>query len=248
MVINRKYKFIFVHIPKAAGTFIRTMLLRHSPGSYKYKLSHVPISRGERHLSRQGEDPSSYFKFLSVRNPFSWYVSLYEHGRAGNAHEWWQLGYGLNENVSFEVWLRKLLAIPGSDLQFKQDERPTTQNLLAVQDSTLKVGWLTHRLIRSSFPVTLAEKSFREGTLLEWQDPRNRIDMVLHTEQVRNDLLAQDGVLGIQPRSRAAIRDQPRINKRKHKPASTYYTPELQQLVAEKDKYIFEGFGYDTIC
>ncbi|XCF07730.1 sulfotransferase family 2 domain-containing protein [Tamlana crocina] len=91
MVISKKHKFIFIHIPKNAGTSIQEALK-----SVKEKREHWVVSQTTKHQSLQDllkiyEDSSwlekkvkdfdflNYFKFAVVRNPFERMVSLYNY-------------------------------------------------------------------------------------------------------------------------------------------------------------------------
>jgi len=82
MIVSKKHKFAFVHIPKTGGTSI-TLMLKPYLGSgpthgrgwqkayHKYEL-HSPLMP----FNHMG----NYFKFAFVRNPWDWLVSLYHTG------------------------------------------------------------------------------------------------------------------------------------------------------------------------
>tara|TARA_Y100000004_G_scaffold186508_1_gene238138 strand:+ start:7263 stop:7964 length:702 start_codon:yes stop_codon:yes gene_type:complete len=96
MIISHKYKFIFVHVPKTAGTSIvqslypyldlqQDVVLGGHP-DHEHKDDEQRRSRGELHKhstaeeikEKVGEDIwNSYFVFGGVRNPYSRIVSLY---------------------------------------------------------------------------------------------------------------------------------------------------------------------------
>ena len=73
-MINNKHKFIFVHVPKCAGTTIRASL---PPGRWS---PHLDIMQIKEKVNVHVFD--NYFKFGFVRNPWSRAVSLY-HRRQG---------------------------------------------------------------------------------------------------------------------------------------------------------------------
>ena len=100
MVISYKYKFIFIHTPKCAGSSIKRALAPYgrinnkSPFTSIRKRLNIPNDAVSPYLSvfrtftnhgkaveLQNEIPSkfwrSYFKFAFVRNPFDWVVSHY---------------------------------------------------------------------------------------------------------------------------------------------------------------------------
>jgi chondroitin 4-sulfotransferase 11 len=73
MIINYKYKFLFIHIHKTAGSSIRNTLLS-LPESYYLGHDHSFVK------DINIEDYENYFKFAIVRNPWerlvSWYFSI----------------------------------------------------------------------------------------------------------------------------------------------------------------------------
>lgn len=78
MIINKKYKFGFVHIPKTGGTSL-TLLLA------PYLNSKLATSgKGWQHAfhknsmhSKYIKVPKNYWSFCFVRNPWDWLVSVY---------------------------------------------------------------------------------------------------------------------------------------------------------------------------
>lgn len=81
MIINHKYKFVFVHIPKTGGTSMTLMLS-------KYIDKTLP-TEGHGWQRRFHKDsmhstlkpyPSNYFSFGFMRNPWDWLVSIYHSG------------------------------------------------------------------------------------------------------------------------------------------------------------------------
>ena len=89
MVINDSCKFVFVHIPKAAGTSI-AQALRSLPGNNVHWLAgtkhetlhefHVNVgARLSEEERRLGKSPIDYFSFAFVRNPWSRMSSLYRY-------------------------------------------------------------------------------------------------------------------------------------------------------------------------
>ena len=113
-MINRQKHFIFVHVPKTAGTSIRSLLettfsqparsvvrpssarkfgrrLRRKLGLKTYSCDPTLIqlhnhARATEYRSLLGIQFENYFRFAFVRNPFSWQVSLYEYIKNTSAH------------------------------------------------------------------------------------------------------------------------------------------------------------------
>ena len=70
-MINNKHNFIFIHIPKTAGTSIESVF-------GKCRAKHKTIKKTLRDIP-QGKTHEDYFKFTFIRNPWDRIVSLYEY-------------------------------------------------------------------------------------------------------------------------------------------------------------------------
>jgi len=89
MVINTHYKFIFVHIPKAAGVSIMKCLSKMKGHNTRWlaKTKHETLSEfyQEVNLRRNladrilGRKPQNYFRFGFVRNPWDRMSSFYRY-------------------------------------------------------------------------------------------------------------------------------------------------------------------------
>jgi len=98
MIISYELKYMFVHVPKAAGTSIRNLLsinplfkpdvlaswdgikdsdYERFPKLTKELKSHSPTTTGIEFLKTKGHNPDEYFKFGFIRNPWDKIVSLY---------------------------------------------------------------------------------------------------------------------------------------------------------------------------
>ncbi len=102
MLISHKYKFIFIHVYKVAGTSIKSSLSKYAEVNLnqiskltkiKY-LNNIPLSGNfEPHISAYDLSQkipkrmfNSYFKFAFVRNPYDWQISLYEYMKQQPTH------------------------------------------------------------------------------------------------------------------------------------------------------------------
>ncbi|MCB1382091.1 MAG: sulfotransferase family 2 domain-containing protein [Notoacmeibacter sp.] len=103
MLISTDKKFIFVHVPKTAGTSVTNMLspycLTPERTSYRRFLSHVPVPEDPHKAFMRKHDKAwwlkiklpremfdNYLKFAVVRNPFDYAVSYYFYTRRNVTH------------------------------------------------------------------------------------------------------------------------------------------------------------------
>lgn len=98
---SHDHKFIYVHIPKSAGTFIKHYLLSNIEDGYgenqnqqdyddKYKTT---CERALSGVIGEVPDYKEYFKFTIVRNPFDRVVSMFSY--LGG----WKYDYFMNNNI-----------------------------------------------------------------------------------------------------------------------------------------------------
>ena len=97
MIINDKYKFIFVHIQKTAGTSITDALFK-IPETYQLHHSHSILN------TINIEDYKDYFKFCFVRNPFDRLISWYNMILQKGFHNDWSK-YILENSTNFSEFL-----------------------------------------------------------------------------------------------------------------------------------------------
>ena len=96
MLLSLEKNFIFIHIPKTAGSSItralRPWCLKPKPTQWRRLLSHLPVREAPEKASFNQHDRASWlrrklpaqlydgaYKFAVVRNPFALVVSNYQH-------------------------------------------------------------------------------------------------------------------------------------------------------------------------
>ena len=104
-MINHKYKFIFVHIPKTGGTSIEKYFLGSADVGKKKINKHKRVGEYIKHDTKLFE---SYFTFSFVRNPYDFLVSYYIfrmkmiNGELGRVERFMRRQY---KNSNFRDWV-----------------------------------------------------------------------------------------------------------------------------------------------
>ena len=223
-------KFVFVHFPRTGGTFITDVIMRFFPSAREigYHLPRFLLPNEYSHLP----------VFGAVRNPWEFYVSWYYHvwprDAASPLHSW------LSENGKhqFEGATRNALNLGTAndrldalieklpdDIDYGKRNIPniTKDALRKVRGSG--VGYYTFRF---NHLFGNADEVFfcRLETL--------RLDLVHFLEGI--------GLVSDELRDYVFRRDKKNISEHLH--YSTYYTPELAELVLIRDRPVIERFGY----
>ncbi|MCI5075287.1 sulfotransferase family 2 domain-containing protein [Oricola sp.] len=103
MILSLTHRFLFIHVPKTAGTSVRVLLspysIRPDKSQYRRFLSHLPVredptkadlrqhaTAGFARVKLGDELFSDLYKFTFVRNPFDRMVSAYEFTRSHTGH------------------------------------------------------------------------------------------------------------------------------------------------------------------
>lgn len=225
MIINNSYKFIFIHIPKAAGTSITNFLskltnwcdleiggtafgeriqplYRSRFGLYK----HAPASHVINILGRK--EWSKFFVFTFVRNPFTRIYSIY--------------------NFS-----KKWSDIPEKYKNFFQD--CDTFEDFVMSDILEKDPGYDNIFFPQVFWITDSPNFRRSKNII--------VDYVGKVENLKSDLINILEIIG----ANKLIRDLdtlPHLNKSNSFDVSVYENPKVVDRVRNLYKIDFETFGY----
>ena len=103
MFINHKHKFIFIHIPKNAGTSIRNSfnINGYDKQVVSKRYPHSTCSEIKKYCG--DEIWNSYYKFSFVRNPFDRLVSFYHFHKSDQYKH--KIGRERAFNQSFKEWV-----------------------------------------------------------------------------------------------------------------------------------------------
>lgn len=217
MLISRSRRLAFVHIQKTGGSTLAGLLARHVPDLETLGAKHGSAVD----VRGQLPDWDTYFKFAFVRNPWdrlvSWY-SMIDQARVIRWHETW-----LNE--------RK-----------RRHYRQVRNNPLWRQ--ALEQGGGFADFVRHCHEPVIVERGVRYSFAFNQVDyvsdaaGKLLVDFVGRFENWEADARSVFTRLGL------PVGPWPRHNPSRHAHYSTYYTPELADIVAQRYARDIAAFGY----
>ena len=223
-------KFVFVHFPRTGGTFITDVIVRFFPSAQEigYHLPRSLLPNEYSHLPVLG----------SVRNPWEFYVSWYCHvwprDAATPLHSW------LSENgkQKFDGVTRNALNL-GTDndrLDALIEKMPEE-----VDYSKRNIPNITKGALRKIRGTGVGYYTFRFNQLFGKTDEM----FFCRQEHLRADLIQfLERIGAARDEIRAHILASEKKNTADHLHYSSYYTPELAELVSVRERGVIERFGY----
>ena len=223
-------KFVFVHLPRTGGTFVSEVIRKFFPSAHEIG-HHLPrelLPREYSHLPVLG----------TVRNPWEFYVSLYHyawHIDAGSILVTWM---SENGGLDFIGSIRNLLNLTVNDERLDVLIEMLPEH---VDYSRRHIPNVTKDTMRGVRGTGVGYYTFRFTEMFG-----NADDMFLcRLETLKQDLLAFfEGIGAASDELRDYVLRVDKKNISKHLHYSTYYTPELAELVSIRDRRLIERFGY----
>ena len=227
-------KFVFLHLPRAGGTFVYDVVRKFFPSAREIGY-HFPreLLPGEySHLPVLG----------IVRNPWEFYASWYHHQDSNVRYSpLTNVLFGcLSENrkLDFVQTIRNALDLGVSDdkLDFLIQALPENFDY-----QKRHIPNLTKDLMRKIRGTGLGLYTFRFNQLFGQADDV----FFCRVETLRSDLMAffeRIGVASDDLHHHVLDLDKKNISERLH--YSSYYTPELAELVFIRDRQLVERFGF----
>jgi hypothetical protein len=227
-------QFVFLHLPRAGGTFVYEVVRKFFPSAREigYHFPRELLPRQYSHLPILG----------TVRSPWEFYVSWYHHHHSSNR-------YSPSKNVLF------CCVSDDRKLDFSQ----TIRNALDLSvnegrcDSLIQalpenfdyenrhIPNLTKDLMRKIRGTGLGLYTFRFNQLFGEADNV----FFCRVESLRSDLMAFFERIGVATDAlRSYVLSLDKKNHSEHRHYSTYYTPELAELVSIRDRQLVERFGF----
>jgi len=231
--------FVYIHVSRTGGTFLNKLILEHVPGArmlqYHGQLKDLPDSYSQL--------PVIGF----VRNPWDWYVSMYFDYRRKKQYVYEIISEG--GVVGFKETVARFLRLGDNSDQSKN----LLDKLVAAAPEAINTqtpSRLGNPGLRSehfaAFPKEFGYYSWLTRLMFEAKK-RHRVHLGrfenLREEALRLFTLTDTPITaGITAylQQADALNSSPRPTD-----IIGTYSPELELLVAEKDKYLIDQFGYD---
>ena len=239
MIVNDKFKFIYIHIPKTGGSSLENRLNNIRGTEYK----RPP------HGSIKGYDTDGQYIFATIRNPFKWYASFFNFKGSTWSHDL----YDPDRTHMFEVWLKGMLNldIPQKNAiavgRRNTDYALDYQFHLSLYESGKKIdgaGWMTHLFLFScckDYEMLIEKNDIQyiiDNVHEHWS-----VDTIIDTDNLDNihEYITHDSL-------HAAMKHtQPvHLNRGDRADYDELYTDELRSLVRERDKLLFKLGEYET--
>jgi hypothetical protein len=223
-------KFVFVHLPRSGGTFVSEVIRKFFPSAQEigYHLPRVLLPKEFFHLPVLG----------TVRNPWEFYVSWYHHQQSNNRHGPLFSFLSENRKLDFVQTTRNELNLGVSD-----DKLDVLIQALP-EDFNYKernISNFTRDVMRRIRGTGIGLYTFRFNQMFGQAD-----DIYFcRVESLRSNLITffeRIGAASDAGRSYVLGMDKKNISEHLH--YSTYYTPDLAELVSIRDRALIDRFGY----
>ncbi len=223
-------KFVFVHLPRTGGTFVCDVIRKFFPSARE--IGH--------HLPRNllPEEYSHLPVLGTVRDPWEFYVSLYHYVLPRVAASVLVSWMSENGRLGFIGSIRNVLNLGVNDERLdvliemlpEQVDYSRTQIPNVSKDATRKVRG-----------TGVGYYTFRFNEMFGNADEV----FICRTETLKQDLLAFFEKIGVATDElRDYVLRSDKKNSSEHLHYSTYYTPDLAELVSVRDCQLIDRFGY----
>jgi hypothetical protein len=223
-------KFVFVHLPRLGGTFVSEVIRKFFPSAHEIG-HHLPrelLPREYSHLPVLG----------TVRNPWEFYVSLYHYVWPRDAASILVSWMSENGRLGFIGSIRNVLNLGVNDERLDVLIEMLPEH---VDYSRRHIPNVTKDATRGVRGTGVGYYTFRFNQMFG-----NADDVFFcRLETLRQDLVAFfEGIGAATDELRDYVLRLDKKNISKHLHYSTYYTPELAELVLIRDRPLIERFGY----
>jgi hypothetical protein len=223
-------KFVFVHLPRTGGTFVTEVINKFFPSAHEIG-HHLPrelLPREYSHLPLLG----------TVRNPWEFYVSLYHYVRRKDSASPLFSWMSENGRLGFAGSIQNALNL-GSNVDYLEVLIEMLPDY--VDYSRRLIPNVSKDTMRGVRGVGVGYYTFRFNEM--FGNPDNMF--FCRVEALNQDLVTFFESIGAATDElRDCVLNADKRNVSEHLHYSTYYTPELAELVSVRDRTLIEKFGY----
>jgi len=223
-------KFVFAHLPRSGGTFVSDVIRKFFPSAHElgHHLPRALLPREYSHLPVLG----------TVRNPWEFYVSLYHYVWRRDAASILVSWMSENGRLGFISSIRNVLNLGVNDERLDVLIEMLPENVEYDRRNIPNISKDAMRRVRGT---GVGYYTFRFKHIFG-----NADDVFFcRLETLRQDLVAFfDGIGAATDELRDYVLRVDKKNTAEHLHYSTYYTPELAELVLIRDRLLIERFGY----
>ncbi len=223
-------KFVFVHVSRSGGTFVSEVIRKFFPSTHEigYHFPRELLPREHSHLPVLG----------TVRNPWEFYVSWYHHVRPRGAASVMFSWMSENGKLGVGDTIRNALNLGVNDERLDVLIEMLPEQVDYRRRHILNITKDAMRRVRGT---GVGYYTFRFNQMFG-----NANDVFFcRLETLRQDLVAFfEGIGAATDELRDYVLRLDKKNISEHLHYSTYYTPELAELVLIRDRPLIERFGY----
>jgi len=209
---SKKKHFVFYHLTRSGGTSIKYWLRKQGYSNRILGLVHYYNVRNIKFKNK------NIVEFAIIRNPFSWYVSLYN-SKVATTHKKKKDYYPKMEKNSFDDFFNDLVLFKNGKEGIKRWHYPWLEKSAPyemAQKYNPEYGWCTNNLIHYLYPRQESVKILKVEKLQEEIDNLFKdTDIKLNLKKKIKNVESKENYMD-------------------------YYTPEMIEEVKKRDKIVFD--------
>jgi len=238
MIIHNK--FIFAHLTKTGGTFIRQYLRENIQGS----IIEMYGKKIEKHAALVTISPfvlESRIKFGFIRNPYDFYISLWSANTTKRA---------INNRPRRKIWFKDNEIKENSNrfIHFLINEETINVNFFDFPlMHKMDIGVLTYRYLYLYYDHEI----FKDQNWIRNHKKYKLVDKVLLFENglVKElDEIFRQNIFPLDKKQRKVLYNYPQKNKSQHGYFMDYYDDETIDLIRHKDRFILKLHYPELLC
>lgn len=230
--------FVYIHTSRSAGTFLNKLILENAPGARMFQY--------HGHLKDLPETFSALPVIGFVRNPWDWYVSMFFDYRRKQQYVYQIISDG--GALGFDATITRFLKLGDNS-----DESKNLLDRLVHTAPKIIDARTPPRLrlpgLRSEHFATFPENSGYYSWLFQlmYESQNDHRVHIGRFENLREEILRLFTLTGtpITPRITSYLKETGVLNSSpRPKGFAGGYPADLEQLVADKDSYLIDQFGF----